>query len=321
MKIRAANIRDLGRIEDIHHGSDGQLSNVAPPARLWSLVSQTLSALLPLYQESLLFVAEEKGRVVGFAQASARQPGLNLPVKPSALQLLNLGVAKSADIGEVAPALVDHLCNQALQRGVHKLFVRLPLDDKLTPLFRLEGFRQYAIEHVLYSEQPQGFSAQVPFGLRPARGRDDRALYQMYRKVTPAGVALVEAPSFREFRMLKRELYGSLASRGDSDKQMVVDRVELVGWVRVQRSSTERPHTLSFKALPEADLPEELVDYALTELNAQGPAWSSLRHYDSHMIDALRGRGFTTLLRQALLVKELAVRVPVREKGLVPSFG
>jgi hypothetical protein len=39
------------------------------------------------------------------------------------------------------------------------------------------------------------------------------------------------------------------------------------------------------------------------------------------MIDALRGRGFSVLLTQLLLVKELAVRVPLREKGMVPSYG
>ena len=41
------------------------------------------------------------------------------------------------------------------------------------------------------------------------------------------------------------------------------------------------------------------------------------------MTDALRGRVFNVLLTQLLLVRELAVRVskPVREKGLVPSFG
>jgi hypothetical protein len=41
------------------------------------------------------------------------------------------------------------------------------------------------------------------------------------------------------------------------------------------------------------------------------------------MIDALRGRGFNVLLTQLLLVRELALRAPkpVREKGLVPSFG
>jgi len=75
-------------------------------------------------------------------------------------------------------------------------------------------------------------------------------------------------------------------------------------------------------ALPEGGIADELADHAIVASDAQ-PAWCSLRHYDSHMIDALRGRGFTVLLTQLLLVKELAVRVPkpVREKGLVPSFG
>jgi hypothetical protein len=39
------------------------------------------------------------------------------------------------------------------------------------------------------------------------------------------------------------------------------------------------------------------------------------------MIEALRSRGFETLLNQSLMVKELAVRVAAREKGMVPSFG
>jgi hypothetical protein len=102
----------------------------------------------------------------------------------------------------------------------------------------------------------------------------------------------------------------------------VVDRIELVGWVKVERSSGARPSTLSFMVMPERPLPDELADLGLSLLGeSDAPAWSSLRHYDSHMIDALRGRGFSVLLTQLLLVKELAVRVPVREKGLVPSFG
>ena len=74
--------------------------------------------------------------------------------------------------------------------------------------------------------------------------------------------------------------------------------------------------------LPEPPLPDELADLGVALLNhVSTPVWSSLRHYDSHMIDALRGRGFSILLTQMLLVKELALRVPVAEKGLVPSFG
>jgi len=141
--------------------------------------------------------------------------------------------------------------------------------------------------------------------------------------VTPQGVSQLEAPTYREWRALHgSEWTGRLAFRGSEKLEHVVDRVEVVGWVKVERGSGARPVTLNFMALPEDPLPGELADFALSMLGgSEGPAWSSLRHYDSHMIDALRGRGFSVLLTQLLLVKELAVRVPVREKGLVPSFG
>ena len=69
MKIRAANIRDLGRIEQLYREGGEQISEALPPARLWSLLTYTLSALLPLAQETLLYVAEDGGRLIGFVQA------------------------------------------------------------------------------------------------------------------------------------------------------------------------------------------------------------------------------------------------------------
>jgi len=153
------------------------------------------------------------------------------------------------------------------------------------------------------------------------RRGDGRSLYQLYRKVTPQGVSQLEAPTYRDWRALHGEWTGRLTPRGANKEEVVIDRVELVGWVKVERSSGARPSTLSFMALPERPLPDELADLGLALLgDTEAPAWSSLRHYDSHMIDALRGRGFSVLLTQLLLVKELAVRVPVREKGLVPSL-
>ena len=322
MKIRAAGLLDLARIEEMHRSSDIRLSEAAPPAaRLWTVLSSTLSALLPLSQETLIYVAEEGGKVVGFIQASGQPLGLDLP-RATALQVVNLQVVDGADTEEVAPALVEHLCNQALERGAHRLFVRLPERDPLLPVFRLGGFRQYATEIVVYADKPEIRSEQFPEGARAIRRGDNRLLYQLYRKVTPQEVSHVEAPNYREWRALHGGWTGRLAARGSEKQEQVVDRVELVGWVKAERSSGARPNTVSFMALPEGSLPGDLADLGLSLLGeSELPAWSSLRHYDSNMIDALRGRGFSVLLTQLLLVKELAVRVPVREKGLVPSFG
>ena len=322
MKIRAAGLLDLARIEEMHRSSDIRLSEAAPPAaRLWSVLSSTLSALLPLSQETLIYVAEEGGKVVGFIQASGQPLGLDLP-RATVLQVVNLQVVDGADTEEVAPALVEHLCNQALERGAHRLFVRLPERDPLLPVFRLGGFRQYATEVVVYADKPEIRSEQFPEGARAIRRGDNRLLYQLYRKVTPQEVSHVEAPNYREWRALHGGWTGRLAARGSEKQEQVVDRVELVGWVKAERSSGARPNTVSFMALPEGSLPGDLADLGLSLLGeSELPAWSSLRHYDSNMIDALRGRGFSVLLTQLLLVKELAVRVPVREKGLVPSFG
>jgi GNAT superfamily N-acetyltransferase len=322
--VRTASFRDLGRIEEIQQEGGGELSETASrgPVKLWSLVSQTLSAILPaLYHETLLYVAEEGGRVIGFIQASNRPAAIGL-VGATTLQVLNLCVHPSADTEDAARLLLDHLTNQALERGILRLFVRLPLEDPLAPVFRNHSFRQYATESVLYTEKPAGKPCPELPGQRPERGRDHALVYQLYRKVTPRGIATIEAPTFKEWRALQGEWFGHHAIRGESDEQFVVDRTEIMGWLRVQQSSSTRPSTLSFMVLPEDHLPEQLADHALTLLGTRpGPVWSSLRHYDSHMIEALRGRGFETLVNQSLMVKELAARVPAREKGMVPAFG
>ena len=68
------------------------------------------------------------------------------------------------------------------------------------------------------------------------------------------------------------------------------------------------------------ELAGELADHVLRGCDEQ-PAWASLRHYDAPLIDALRRRGFSTLLNQGLLVRDTAVREPAADQALVPSFG
>src|SRR5207247_7335376 len=126
-------------------------------------------------------------------------------------------------------------CNQALERGAMRLFVRLPDRDALLPAFRLAGFRQYATEQVLYSEKPRQRSDEYPLGIRPTRRGDDRRLYQLYRKVTPQGVSQVEAPTFRDWRGLHA---------GDAGGGHVVDRGEEVVFVCVALGDDGGPVTV-----------------------------------------------------------------------------
>ena len=81
MKLQAAGLLDLARSRRCT-GQPTCAERAAPPAaRLWSLLSSTLSALLPLSQETLIYVAEDGGRVIGFIQASGQPLGLDLPAR------------------------------------------------------------------------------------------------------------------------------------------------------------------------------------------------------------------------------------------------
>ncbi|HEX4215616.1 MAG TPA: GNAT family N-acetyltransferase [Candidatus Dormibacteraeota bacterium] len=310
MRLRTASLLDLGRIEQMHRDAEERFASEAPTVRLWALVSQTLTAILPLAQESLLYVAEEDGQLLGFVQASGSGPARSLSSRLSSLQVLNVCVGKDAHVDEVAPRLIDHLVRKAGELGVHRLFVRVPLDDPLTALFRLRGFRQFATESVLFAEAPQGGADPAIPGLHHFHSREDRALYSLYRRVTPIHVAQLEAPTYRAWR----------AARGEVGDQEAVDRGELLAWTSVVRGSQTRPHRLSFLLRPERELAEQLADHVLASCTGE-PAWTSLRHYDGHMIDALRGRGFTILLSQGLLVRDTTLTEPLVDKTLVPSFG
>src|SRR5260370_31143866 len=114
------------------------------------------------------------------------------------MQVVNLQVAEGSDTDEVAPALVEHLCNEALARGAQRLFVRIPDSDPLLPVFRMRGFRQYATQVVGYADRVTKRLAQTPHRARHVRRADGRRLYQLYRKGPPQGVSQLAAPPYRD---------------------------------------------------------------------------------------------------------------------------
>lgn len=313
VKVRGATFLDVGPLEQLHREAEARVIQLPAPVRLWTLVSNTLTAFLPLGQESMILVAEERGKVVGFIQASERS-GSGAPATASkvhTLQVLNLCIEpQHPEEEEIASALIDLLAHHAGERGVHRLVVRVPLDEPLLPTFRMRGFRQFATETVLLTERAGKAGQSSLTGVRPWSRRDERRLYSLYRRVTPAEVARLEAPTYRDFRALRQ----------DPGQQEVVERLELVAWWRLHRGDGTQPDRLAFLAVAGREVAEGLADHALRAV-AGRPAWVNFRHYDRDLIDAFRRRDFSAILDQALLVRDATVSDRAAQRALVPSFG
>jgi len=338
LQIRAAQLKDLGAIEALYreHAQAPEHGFAAAHAlprrqfassRLWFLVNNTFASILPLTSAAdHVFVAEgPRQSIQAFVQAETAPAGRHV------WQVLNLCVRPDLDRFQAGTALLDHLFNQGLRRGVFRFVVRLSVDDPMTELFRARGFRAYATEHALLADGIAPRPLQEVSGWRPMRRDDELAVYLLYRAATPREVSAVEGATFSEWR--QNFQHGSWASRlprGPRPRQFVVDRVQVMGWMGLTPGSGARPNTMGLLALAEpASLIEELIERSMGYLagHRPGPVWCSLRHYDQRAIQLLQREGFEVIASQVLMVRELAVKVPakvrmrLKDKALVPQYG
>lgn len=321
MNVRSASFRDLARVEQLYRGAlaadEGGVGphpdSPVPQAtllRLWYALSKTLSSLVPLSDPGgVLFVAENEAEgVVGFIQAQASS------TRPSVWQIVNLCVAPSAAGHFARERLVAQLCNRGLEQGVHRFHVRLPLDHALVGVFLAQGFTQFATEQILFHENPE----QIPAGPGPAlpvragRREDVAAIHLLYRRVTPSHVAEFEAPSMKTWQATFAD--GSMTRIGRDDlRHLVAEHPGVVGWAAIRPAGAGRPTILSLMCeAHQAEIREGFLEAVLAELPPQ-PVSCVLRHYDSELIRSLQQRGFAIYGTQLLLVRDLGVKVRIRE--------
>lgn len=338
LQIRAAQLRDLGAIEALYREhalapESGFAASHALPrrqfasSRLWFLVNNTFASILPLTSAAdHVYVAEgPRQSIQAFVQAETAPAGKHV------WQVLNLCVRPDLDRFQAGTALLDHLFNEGLRRGVHRFIVRVSVDDPMTDLFKARGFRAYATDHALLAD---GIAARPPVevaGWRQMRREDELAVYLLYRAATPKEVSAVEGATFGEWRQnFHHGSWTSRLPRASRPRQFVIDRVQVMAWMGITPGSGARPNTLGLLALPDPPtLAEELVQRSLAYLagHRPGPVWCSLRHYDQRIIQLLQREGFEVIASQVLMVRELGLKVPARarvrlkDKALVPQYG
>ena len=333
MNIRPASFRDMGRIELLYRqavqSEDGpaQLNKDSPVpqatlVRIWHALTKSITSLVPISDSSdALLVAEDTSEgVVAFIQAQAP------PGRTKAWQILNLCASSTAAGHFARQQLIAALCNDGLERGVHRFHVRLPEDHPLIPVFLEEHFTQFATEQILYRDDASSASGAAGADadrslLRAAKREDIPAIHLLYLRTTPSQVAAFEAPSLNTW--LAAFAQGDVARLGRDDaKHYVVEQPGVVAWAEIRQPSATRPAQLVLMCDGhDAALRDAFIDAALAELPA-GPAACVLRHYDSELIRALQRRGFDVYGTQLLLIRELGARVrfraPAREKQKKP---
>lgn len=339
LRIRPATLKDFPAIEALYRGQSNDENRSLPagvlsaakqqavPTRMWSLLTNTFAAILPITSTAdYVYVGESLpgGKVVGFVQAQVAPAGKHV------WQILNLCLRPELDRFQAGTALLDHLCNEGLRRGAIRFIVRIALGDHIADLFRTRGFRSYATEQVLLAESLAPRPVPEVAGWRSLRRQDQLALYLLYRAAVPKEVSSVEGATFKEWRQsFQQGWWTSRLPRTARQRQFVVDRTPLVGWMGLTPGSGTRPHTLGLMALPEAQVSAELVQRSLAYVAQHwpGPVWCTLRHYEERLIQALQRERFEIVASQVLMVRELALKVPVRarvkvrEKKLMPQYG
>lgn len=338
MQIRSAQVTDLARIDQLYNdGLETALAGegATHPIRLWHMVTRTLSSLLPLsIPTDLLYVLEDQDRVMGFIQAeslsASDNPVARGPVE--AIRVLNISLAPQLS-GAGGGALIDHLCGEALSRGVARIYVRIPDGHPVVESFKAHGFVMYANDRVFFRHDA-GSESSLPEvgGLRPARRKDALGLFLLYVSTTPRTVSQLEAPDFDQWRALhageRLQWFGRRSARS-----FVVERGgEIAGWLGIEPGPPSRPHTISMMAHPDGGPPGALqsllLERALHELRTHpGAVWCNVRNYDTVTTRVLQEAGFEALAGQDLLVRELRVKVAAavrrskKEKAMAPVFG
>ena len=333
MQVRPAQLKDLGAIETLYRqqvlkAERSPLKRQFASSRLWFLLNSAFASILPITSAADHVYVMENGRhhsIQGFVQAE------NAALGPNVWQILNLCLSPDLDRFQDGTALLDHLFNEGLKRGVTKFVVRVPVDDPVAELFKARGFSAYATEHALLKESLEPRAAPPVPGWRPMRREDEFGLYLLYVSTTPKAVAAVEAANFAEWRRsFQPGSWSARIPRRAGQPRFVVERVQVIGWMSLVPGGGGRPHSLGLMAAAQpADLWPSLVQHSLAYVaeHQPGPVWCSLRHYDEAGIALLREEGFDVIASQTLMVRELPLKVPARmrvrikEKRLVPQYG
>jgi hypothetical protein len=226
-------------------------------------------------------------------------------------------IAAAADPERVALELFERLSAGGVRYGAQKVFLRLEAGSDLIRPARTAGFVPYATERLLRLGGGARLAADLglPAGLllRPRERQDDAALFQLYNRVVPQPVRMVEAATLAEWQAAQErrragrravdvvgERNGRVILRLRAGRSGEIGRLDL---------------TTEITAAEEIDA---LLAWALRELGPRRPVDAVVPGYDRLLEARLLAAGFEPAGEYELLAKRLAQPVRITSPARAP---
>jgi hypothetical protein len=313
--IRSFGLHDIRIVRQLQSRGvtfDLRRSLLHPHSPLWSALIGFMSHE-QLGTVSCMYLSREKENepILGMVSAFTRRhmPYWDLAFLAPALDSL-------PEAAHIWSKLLTHLTLVGAQRGVARIYARAPEDSEIEEIMHQVGYSLVTREEVfVLVSRPSPVVA--PRGLHLLEPQDALALINLYREVVPALVQQAEgvAPHWTASRGHNFSPFWSTKEYVWSDKSKANAYIGLC--------ETAKGYWLEVVVRPEYRaeiLPVIKHVLSLTERIETTPVYCQVPDYSVGVGWVLRALGFESYARQVMLVEHTMVRVPIKQRALVPGL-
>ena len=255
---------------------------------------------------------EEGRRMTGFAQVRTRKDGSEADVV-----YLTPSPSAAGDAKTIWCRLLEKLGLEVGERGIHRIFARLPEDGPEVEAFQQVGFSIYTREDVFRLAQIPTDLSHSERTVRPQQPTDNWGLQGLYADVAPRLVQQAENITVREWETTP----GLWPRQARREGYVLEDKGEIIGYLRIRHR--QAGHWLEMLLHPQAyERADELVVQSLSLLAEYPPRpiYCCLRRYQGGVRVPLEIKGFQPFASQCVMIKYTTVRVKKPALKLIPAL-
>lgn len=265
------------------------------------LIRSSIGSLRPLWRgQPRTLVGIDQGKIAAFVQF---QPA-GRDRRWSALGAGYLSSLYSPD--DAVEEVIRYAVQAAGQRGVKRLYARLPADAELADVYLRAGFQAFATETIWGVERLDVTEPVDELQLREQEITDTWAVHQLYNAATPRAVQYAEAATSQRWELTHPGKRGSVV-RG----YLLEEGFQLTGYARVL-SCGERHH-IEIMFSPEANVDRAaFIRSVLGRVQRHAPlrqVYVAVRSYQQETEGSLETFGFRPRIHQRCTIRYTVARV------------